>query len=296
MLGASTLQGTLCYDQPLSTHEWSHFGPLCKHYVLGRRDQPNAVYEELKGYVSCDAAVLDLGSGTGISTRQLYRNGYKKIIGVDRDLLMIKEALTANTDDCSMRYIQADVSTGLPFPNEEFDLVVATSAFHWFSNPSSIREVARILKPQGYYYIIGAKGLKKIDKSTDVIKKQIWNIYAQAGVPPKPVKYAMSTARALKVQGFQIVLTKEIFFSQDFSKSEYLEKLQSQSSWNLVDANKRDEVLQKISDLLDSVSNEKGQILYEGKIIIVLAKKNDHTLTVSAVNCATSPHSTPFQS
>jgi len=276
---STSLEGALCYDEPLSNHQWSHFGPLCKHYVLGRKEKPDTVYEALKSYVNPDASVLDLGSGTGISTRQLFRHGFKNVIGVDRDSSMIKEALDANTDECRIRYIRADVSRGLPFPDEEFDLATAASSFHWFSNPSSIREVARILKIDGYYYIIGAQGLKKSRKNIDHVKSVIKEIYRSAGVPPKPHKHHMSTARALEAQKFHVVFTKEIPYTYNFSKQEFIEKLQSHSGWNLVNESIRADILKKINEYLETVVDTEGEIHQEGKLLVILAQKKSYTLT-----------------
>ena len=102
---------------------------------------------------------------------------------------MIKEAQAANTKECAIKYIQADVANGLPFPDAEFDVVCAASAFHWFSNPSSIRETARILKPRGYYFIIGGRGRKIQPNATDQISVKIQQIFNEAGVPPKAIKF-----------------------------------------------------------------------------------------------------------
>lgn len=269
----SFLEGAQCYDEPLSCQEWSYFGPLCQHYVAGRREKPDAVYEILKTYVKPHASILDLGSGTGISTRQLWRNGFKQVIGVDRDSLMIKEAQAANQGNCKIKYIQADISKGLPFPDEEFDVVTAASAFHWFSNPSSIKEAARILKPNGYYFVIGARERKILPKNTEGIKANIRQILKEAGVPPKPYKHAMSTAVALEGQGFKIIVDTQVHFAYDFTKQEYLERIQSQSSWNLVKESQREHILKKIDSYLDSVLNDQGKIRQEGELSVVLAQK-----------------------
>ena len=273
-LGLSlSLEGAQSYDEPLCGSSWSHFGPLCKHYVLGRREKPEAAYDILKSYLKPQAAILDLGSGTGISSRQLCKNGFKNVIGVDRDELMIKEAQAANTPKCTIKYIKADVSNGLPFPDEEFDAVTAASAFHWFSNPSSIREVARILKPQGYYYIIGARGRNDPSKEMNPIKANIKKILKEAGVPPKPNKYPMSTASALEAQGFKIIVDQQIPYVHEYTKQEFLERLQSQTGWNLVKEAQREQVLKKIDHYLETILNEEGKVVQEGQVTVILAQK-----------------------
>src|SRR5947199_389977 len=41
-------EGAQGIDEPLSKQSWSQFGPLSKHYILGRKEKPDAVYVILK--------------------------------------------------------------------------------------------------------------------------------------------------------------------------------------------------------------------------------------------------------
>lgn len=268
------LEGGQNGDEPLSKQPWSKFGPLCKYYALGRKEKPDAAYAILKSYVNPNAAVLDLGSGTGISTRQLYKNGFKNVIGVDRDSMMIKEAQSANNKGCSIRYIQADVSMGLPFPDEQFDLVSATSAFHWFSNPSSIKEVERILKPHGYYFIIGGKTRYQQTKKPNPIKENIERIMHEYGAV-KPKKQTPSVADLLEAQGFKIIVDATIPYTHYYTKQELLNHVQSESSWNLVKESERIALLHKLEQYLNTVMDEQGRIKKEGCMTVVLAQKGE---------------------
>lgn len=280
------LQGTQVPDEPLSSQPWSHFGPLSQHYVIGRKEKPDAVFLILKEYVSPNAYILDLGSGTGISTRQLCKNGFKNVIGVDRDPLMIKEAKAANDKNYNIKYIQADVANELPFTDEIFDVVSASSAFHWFANSSSIKEVERILKPNGYYFVVGSKSRLDTGKSLDTIKVNIRKILEDSGVPPKPKKETPPPAEALEREGFKIVIETTIPYVNYYTKHEYLNRIQSQSYWNLVKDYQRELILRKIERYLDTVADDKGLIKQEGNVSVVLAQKvrnNSHsTVTVNS--------------
>jgi ubiquinone/menaquinone biosynthesis C-methylase UbiE len=268
-----SLEGLFPSDEPLCNSSWSNFGPLCKFYSAGRKEKPDAVYDVLKTYVKPDALILDLGSGTGISSRQLCKNGFKNVIGVDRDLLMIKEAEAANTPSCTIKYIRADVSQGLPFPDEEFQVVTASSAFHWFANPSSIKEVRRILKPHGYYFIISVKG-RHTSPSTEPIKVQIKKIFAEFGIPPKPNKYSLSSLENLQEGGFKIIADTLIPATTYYTKQEYLNHIQSLSNWNLVKEAQRETLLKKIGNYLDTVLDSQGQLKIQGTVTVIMAQKN----------------------
>lgn len=258
-------------DEPLSKQSWSQFGPLSQHYVLGRREKPDAAYIILKSYISPSSNVLDLGCGTGISTRQLFKNGFKNVIGVDRDLLMIKEAQAANNKASPIKYIQADVGWGLPFADEQFDVVTAASAFHWFSNPSSIKEVARILKPNGYYFVIGGKS-RYPSLKPDIIKENIEKIYKEFGVI-KPRKVVDTIGDVLEEQGFKTIVDATVPYVMYYTKQEYLHRIQSQSTWNLVKEAQRAPLLKKFEQYLDTVMDKQGLIKKEGSVTVTLAQK-----------------------
>lgn len=259
-------------DEPLSRQTWSQFGPLCQHYTLGRKEKPDAAYAILKSHVSVNCHILDIGSGTGISTRQLHKNGFKNVIGVDRDILMIKEAQAANTKACSIKYIQADIALGLPFADDQFDVVTAASAFHWFANPSSIKEVARVLKPNGYYFIIGGKNRYHQSKKPEILKQNIEKIIQEHGVVRQKMKNT-PVVDLLEEQGFKIIVDATVPYVNYYTKQEFLHRIQSQSTWNLVKESQRPVLLKKIEQYLDTVVDKQGLIRKEGSDTVVLAQK-----------------------
>ena len=227
----------------------------------------------LKSYVSLNAHILDLGSGTGISSRQLCKSGFKNVIGVDRDFLMIKEAQAANTPACTIKYIQADIALGLPFSDEQFDVVTAASAFHYFSNPSSTKEVARILKPNGYYFIIGGKNRYQESKKPDIVNENIERIISEFGVARAAKKNPPTVADLLEEQGFKIIVDATVPYVNYYTKQEYLHRIQSQSMWNLVKETQRSALLKKIDQYLDTVVDKQGIIKKDGSVTVVLAQK-----------------------
>ena len=262
-------------DEPLCKQPWSKFGPLSKNYALGRKEKPDAVYAILKSYVGPNAMILDLGSGTGISTRQLYKSGFKNVIGVDRDPLMIKEAQMANNNTCSIKYIQGDVSMGLPFSDDQFDVVIAVSAFHWFANPSSIKEVARILKQQAYYFVIGSKSRYYRNLKPNPLKENIDRIKQEFGVSInfKKLTALIPIEDLLEEQGFKIIVDATVPYVAHYTKQEYLSQVQSHSNWNLVKESQRSALLKAIDQYLETIKDEQGRIRKEGSTTVILAQK-----------------------
>lgn len=89
--------------------------------------------------------VVDLGSGTGLSTRA-WRGRAERIVGVEPD-----EAMRATAEaEGGVEYLAADSSaTGLPAGS--VDLVTCSQSLHWMEPEPTFAEVARILRPGGLF-------------------------------------------------------------------------------------------------------------------------------------------------
>ncbi len=98
----------------------------------------------LKKCASPGSRVLDVGCGTGEISAEIQRAGYK-VIGIDFSPVAIeiatKEGLTCEV---------VDVDEGLPFNDNEFDVVWATDVIeHVFDPIFVLKEVNRVLVPNG---------------------------------------------------------------------------------------------------------------------------------------------------
>jgi SAM-dependent methyltransferase len=85
--------------------------------------------------------IVDLGAGTGILTRQLRELGHR-VIAVE-------------PDDEMRRQIDGDAragdATAIPVDTESQDAVTAGQAYHWFAGEPAHTEIARALRPGGWF-------------------------------------------------------------------------------------------------------------------------------------------------
>lgn len=105
--------------------------------------------------ISPEAAVLDIGCGTGEFERLLLTENPQQVItGVDiseKMLLMAKQKCRTYPN---VSFRTASVSA-LPFADNSFDVVVSASAFHYFDDPTlALKEIKRVLKPEGRVIIL----------------------------------------------------------------------------------------------------------------------------------------------
>ena len=137
----------------------SNFDVLSKDYDAARRGYPAELFKYLKEIVpDKKSRIIDVGCGTGISTRQLKRNGYKAI-GSDKGAEMIQIAKKRND---GISYVVAPASK-LPFRKGQFDVITAFTAFHWFDDAKSVNELKRVLKKGGIFIAVQ----KTLTKSKD---------------------------------------------------------------------------------------------------------------------------------
>jgi SAM-dependent methyltransferase len=101
-----------------------------------------------------NALVVDVGSGTGILTRQLALRGFR-VLGIEPNAQMRAsaevEALPPNVP-APVYYDGRAEATGLE--SGSVDAVVAGQAFHWFDTAASLREFHRVLRPDGWVVLI----------------------------------------------------------------------------------------------------------------------------------------------
>jgi SAM-dependent methyltransferase len=114
-------------------------------YARGRPSYPDAAIDVLFAGLGdpITLTVVDLGAGTGISSRLLAARG-SKVIAVEPNEDMHDHAAS----DDRLLWLKASAErSGLETASA--DLITAFQAFHWFDYEAAIREMVRIARPGG---------------------------------------------------------------------------------------------------------------------------------------------------
>ncbi len=128
------------------------FSGFADLYDRVRPEPPRALADVIRGYVGRrPALVVDLGSGTGLSTRWASRWS-AEVVGVEPsdDMRVRAAAATAMTN---VRY-ESGWSSATGLPDGCADVVLAVQALHWMDPTSTFIEVARLLRPGGVFAAI----------------------------------------------------------------------------------------------------------------------------------------------
>ena len=107
------------------------FSQTVEDYRRYRPDYPEALFAWIGQTAALElgSVVVDIGCGTGISTRQLAGRGWR-VIGVDPNEEML-EAAREDSGGVDVEYVRSDAET-LALPLERCDAIVGGQAFHWF--------------------------------------------------------------------------------------------------------------------------------------------------------------------
>jgi len=129
---------------------------LAKEYDHRWRPYINATLDAVvsAARLSGNERLLDAPSGTGeLERRLLERWPDIEIVGTDISRAMLEQAV-GKSAACGPMWVQSDVRR-LPFPAQSFDYAVCANSFHHFSSPDdSLRELRRVLQPNGTLLLV----------------------------------------------------------------------------------------------------------------------------------------------
>jgi SAM-dependent methyltransferase len=142
------------------------FGDRAENYAKFRPGYPDAMLRSLRDVVSPPAVVADIGSGTGILTRQLLENGYE-LYAIEPNGPMRSEAERALGGCPRFRSVHG-TAEATTLPDGAVDLITCAQAFHWFDRVKARLEFCRILKGAGRVAIVWNE---RLENASEVNRK-----------------------------------------------------------------------------------------------------------------------------
>ena len=168
------------------------------------------------------ARALDVGCGTGLSTRALAEIA-ETVVGTDASANMLAEA----EPHPRVSYLAAPAEA-LPLTDASFDLVSVCQAFHWFDQDRFLAEARRVLKPRGWLalYNDGTTGTM-----TGNDAYAAWNRdHYLRRYPTPPRKDRSSSADRAHQHGFAVITHEEFTHEQTFTLEAWTRYLITQTN------------------------------------------------------------------
>ena len=131
------------------------WGRVSQDYAKFRDIYPEAFYENLIEMGLCleGQRVLDIGTGTGVLPRNLYKYG-AEFYGADVSENQIEQARRLSEEaGMDISYI-ASPAEKVDFPEEYFDTVTACQCYIYFDKSALFPKIHRILKKSGHFCIL----------------------------------------------------------------------------------------------------------------------------------------------
>lgn len=124
------------------------FGADAGGYDSARLGYPGELYDRVFARVPDNPAVLEIGAGTGLATRDLLARGASSLVAIEPDPQMAEFLRSALGTDPALK-IENRAFEDVAFGPSAFDLVAAAASFHWMEPTSALGRIRRALKPGG---------------------------------------------------------------------------------------------------------------------------------------------------
>ena len=152
------------------------WGKTSMDYAKYRDIYPDEFYQYLVdgGIVARNRQILDIGTGTGVLPRNLYKYG-AHFTGADISKNQIAQARRlAKESGMDIKFI-CSPAEDMKFPEKSFDAVTACQCFTYFNHDILAPKIHRILKPSGTFVLLYMAWLPHEDgiagQSEDLVRK-----------------------------------------------------------------------------------------------------------------------------
>ena len=181
----------LIKDERIDSGKAFDWGRTSEEYAKYRDIYPDVFYQKVADRGLCveGQQVLDLGTGTGVLPRNMYRYG-AHWTGTDISPEQIEQAKRLASEagmDINFRAVSAEK---IDFPENTFDVVTACQCFWYFDHDKVMPEISRILRKDGRLVVLYMAWLPFEDKIAGESEKLVLKYspnWSGAGGTRKPI-------------------------------------------------------------------------------------------------------------
>lgn len=161
-------------DDRIDSGKGFDWGRTSKEYARYRDIYPEEFYQKIVNRGLCieGQRVLDLGTGTGVLPRNMYKYG-AEWTGTDISPEQIEQAkILADASNMKIDFLAVPTEQ-LDFTEESFDVITACQCFWYFDHQTVIPKLAKLLKTDGRLLILYMAWLPYEDRIADASEKLV---------------------------------------------------------------------------------------------------------------------------
>ena len=262
-------------DSRIDSGKGFDWGRTSEEYAKYRDIYPEEFYRKItdRGLCVNGQNVLDLGTGTGVLPRNMYKYG-ANWTGTDISPEQIGQAKRLS-EESGMKIDYLAVPTEeLDFPDESFDVITACQCFWYFDHERVMPNLARMLKKDGKLLILYMAWLPYEDESAGESEKWVLKYnpgWSGAGetrhpIPIPDVVFDYFTLKEHEEYDIKVPFTRESWHGRMFACRGVGASL-SEDEIKQWDAEHR--------ELLNKIAPEKFEVLHYGALAVL--DKNEDT-------------------
>lgn len=159
-------------DKNIDSGKAFDFGRTSDNYAKFRDIYPQELYDVIvsRGLCVSGQNILDVGTGTGVLPRNMYRYGAKwTATDISKEQIEHAKILSKNLD---IEYYALSAE-GIDFPDNSFDVITACQCFWYFNHEQIMPSFYRMLKPNGRILVIYMAWLPFEDKIANASEKLV---------------------------------------------------------------------------------------------------------------------------
>lgn len=236
----------------------SSFDDFASNYNKIRPNYPKELFKKIKddclGSIEGKKELLEIGTGTGIATKDLINLGVAvTTIEPGKNLLEIAQKEIGN--EGQITFINETFEAHRT--SNKYDVVFSATTFHWLNKENKFEKAASLIKENGYLILVWNSFLRddsSIFSDIDQLYlKHLNEVYANEDINHNALNKLMTREREISESGFFYITSSERYLSKYyFDGDSYAKLLNTFPKIIKLEKSKREAFLEDVKMCIDS--------------------------------------------